>query len=756
MICRQKLFMLISLAILSIPAFSQEASDPGFLTIDRIFNSREFQKQTPPEIQWINGGDSYIVNEPSANNPSREDLVKYETVLQNRSIYVSAEQLIPANGYAPLEIESFTFSPDETKVLVFTNSSRVWRSNSKGDYWIYDLNTKKLKKIGAKFPSSSLMFAKFSNDNRYVAYVYGFNIYLEDFASGAIRQLTSDGTATIINGTFDWVYEEEFGCRDGFRWNRTGDYIAFWHLDASTTGTYYMLNTTDSIYSRPIPIQYPKVGQPPSAARLGVIRLSDGKITWIAVPGGETANYLPRMQWISDNQLLIQQINRRQDTLKFFTYDVSRNNIKNIYQETNPTWVDISVSDITSDAWEMEDLPMADKDQYVLKLAEIGEWRHLYKISLLNGKSTDLTPGKYDVARFYTATDKFAYFNASPKNSTQRYLYRVSLTGKGDTMRVTPHDMNGMNTYNVSPDSRCAVHTFSSSVTPPIVSLISLANHKILKTWVDNAILKKHLASLKPTSTSFFTVTTVDGVTMDGKMIRPLNFSPDKKYPVLFYVYGEPWEQAAADEWKSLWHTMLAQQGYIVIAMDNRGTPCLKGNEWRKCIYRKLGIVNARDQAMAAKEIMKWDFVDTSRIAVWGWSGGGSMTLNLMFRYPSVYKTGLAVAALSNQLTYDNVYTERYMGLPLENPEDYRQSSPVTFAGNLKGNLLIVHGTGDDNVHYQNAEMLINELIRQNKQFTMMAYPNRSHNINEGRNTTVHLYTLLTNYLMKNCPPGGR
>jgi dipeptidyl-peptidase-4 len=756
MICRQKLFMLISLAILSIPAFSQEASDPGFLTIDRIFNSREFQKQTPPEIQWINGGDSYIVNEPSANNPSREDLVKYETVSQNRSIYVSAEQLIPANGYAPLEIESFTFSPDETKVLVFTNSSRVWRSNSKGDYWIYDLNTKKLKKIGAKFPSSSLMFAKFSNDNRYVAYVYGFNIYLEDFASGAIRQLTSDGTATIINGTFDWVYEEEFGCRDGFRWNRTGDYIAFWHLDASTTGTYYMLNTTDSIYSRPIPIQYPKVGQPPSAARLGVIRLSDGKITWIAVPGGETANYLPRMQWISDNQLLIQQINRRQDTLKFFTYDVSRNNIKNIYQETNPTWVDISVSDITSDAWEMEDLPMADKDQYVLKLAEIGEWRHLYKISLLNGKSTDLTPGKYDVARFYTATDKFAYFNASPKNSTQRYLYRVSLTGKGDTMRVTPHDMNGMNTYNVSPDSRCAVHTFSSSVTPPIVSLISLANHKILKTWVDNAILKKHLASLKPTSTSFFTVTTVDGVTMDGKMIRPLNFSPDKKYPVLFYVYGEPWEQAAADEWKSLWHTMLAQQGYIVIAMDNRGTPCLKGNEWRKCIYRKLGIVNARDQAMAAKEIMKWDFVDTSRIAVWGWSGGGSMTLNLMFRYPSVYKTGLAVAALSNQLTYDNVYTERYMGLPLENPEDYRQSSPVTFAGNLKGNLLIVHGTGDDNVHYQNAEMLINELIRQNKQFTMMAYPNRSHNINEGRNTTVHLYTLLTNYLMKNCPPGGR
>jgi len=748
--------MLISLAILSIPGFSQLNPDPGLLTIDRIFNSREFQNQYVPEIQWIHGGDSYIVNEPSTKNPSWEDLVKYETSSLSRSVYVPAEMLIPEGSNTPLSIESFTFSPDESKLLVFTNSSRVWRSNSKGDYWIYDLETKKLKKIGAKFPSSSLMFAKFSNDNRYVAYVYGFNIYTEDFKNGTVRQLTSDGTATLINGTFDWVYEEEFGCRDGFRWNSTGDCIAFWHQDASATGTYYMLNTTDSIYSRPIPLQYPKVGQPPSVTRAGVIHLSDGKITWIPVPGDGTANYLPRMQWINDNQLIVQQVNRKQDTLKLYVYDVSQDRIKKIYEEHNASWVDVTVSDITQDAWEMEDLPVADNGQSVLRMAEIGDWRHLYKINLASGKATDLTPGNYDVARFYTANEKYVYFNASPKNSTQRYLYRVSLTGKGDTMRITPGEMSGMNTYEVSPNSRYAVHTFSNSVTPPVVSLIGLPDHKIIKTFADNALLKKRLALLKHTSTSFFTVTTEDGVTMDGKMIKPLDFSPDKKYPVLFYVYGEPWEQAAPDEWSSLWHTMLAQKGYIVIAMDNRGAPCLKGNEWRKSIYRKFGLVNARDQALAAKEVLKWNFVDTSRIAVWGWSGGGSMTLNLMFRYPSIYKTGIAVAAVSNQLTYDNVYTERYMGLPQENPEDYRQSSPITFAGNLRGNLLIVHGTGDDNVHYQNAEMLINELIRKNKQFTMMAYPNRSHGISEGRNTTVHLYTLMTNYLMKNCPPGGR
>jgi dipeptidyl-peptidase-4 len=756
MISKSGFMLLLCLAFSVLAGFSQQTADPRLLTIDRIFNSQEFGKQYAPEIQWIHGGDSYIVNEPSVVNIGWSDLVKYETASRKRSIYVAAEQLIPEGDNSPLDMESFTFSPDESKVLVFTNSSRVWRSNSKGDYWIYDLATKRLKKIGARFPSSSLMFAKFSNDNRFVAFVQGFNIYVEDFQTGETRQLTSDGTATMINGTFDWVYEEEFGCRDGFRWSITADYIAFWHMDASTTGIYYMLNTTDSVYSRPIPIQYPKVGQPPSATRVGVIHVSDGKILWIPVPGGETENYLPRMQWINDRQLLIQQVNRKQDTLKFFVYDVSQGTIRKIYEEENAAWVDITVSDISSDAWEMEDLPVADKGQAVLRMAEIGDWRHLYKINLSTGKATDLTPGKYDVARYYTTSEKYAYFNASPRNSTQRYLYRVSLSGKGDTMRLTPREMSGMNTYDISPDSRFAVHTWSDSETPLVVNLVSLPDHKIINKLVDNAALKNSLAALKPVYTSFFTVTTVDGISMDGKMIRPPDFSPDKKYPVLFYVYGEPWEQVATDKMSSLWHTLLAQQGYVVIAIDNRGTPCLKGNEWRKSIYKKLGIVNARDQAMAAREVMKWSFVDTSRIAVWGWSGGGSMTLNLMFRFPSIYKTGLSVAAVSNQLTYDNIYTERYMGLPAENPEEYRESSPITYAKNLKGNLLIVHGTGDDNVHYQNMELLINELVRQNKQFTMMAYPNRSHGIYEGRNTTVHLYTLLTNYLVKNCPPGGR
>jgi dipeptidyl-peptidase-4 len=758
MVFPQKFVLLISLTVLTATGNSQKKADPGLLTVDRIFNSHEFQNQYTPEIQWIHGGDSYIVNEPSVKDPSWDDLVKYETLTGVRTVYVPAEMLIPEGSDAPLAIESFTFSPDESKLLVFTNSSRVWRSNSKGDYWIYDLSARKLKKLGANFPSSSLMFAKFSNDNRFIAYVHGFNIYVEDFENGTVKQLTSDGAGTLINGTFDWVYEEEFGCRDGFRWNSTGNYIAFWHQDAFTTGTYYMLNTTDSIYSHPVPLQYPKAGQPPSATRVGIIRLSDGTVTWIPVPGNDVQHYLPRMQWITDNLLLIQQLNRRQDTLKFFTWDVQRQQLRSIWEEHDAAWIDISYSDVTADAWEMDDLAVINHGSDVLRLSEKDGWRHLYRINVLTGAGIDLTPGKYDVARSYTASEKYAWFNASPKNSLQRYLYRVSLNGKGDTSRITPSEFRGVNEYNMAPNSRYAIHTWSDATTPPVVSLISIPANKVIKTFANNVALKVKLKTLKTVSDSFFRVTTQEGVTLDGRIMKPGNFDPARKYPVLFYVYGEPWEQVAIDSWNKqwLWHRMLAQQGYIVIALDNRGSPCLKGSEWRKAIYRKLGKVNAGDQAMAAKEIMKWDFVDTSRIAVWGWSGGGSMTLNLMFRYPDIYKTGIAVAAVSNQLTYDNIYTERYMGLPQENPEDYRQSSPVTFARNLKGNLLIVHGTGDDNVHYQNTELLINELIRQNKQFSMMAYPNRSHGISEGRNTTVHLYTMMTNYLMKNCPAGGR
>jgi dipeptidyl-peptidase-4 len=282
---------------------------------------------------------------------------------------------------------------------------------------------------------------------------------------------------------------------------------------------------------------------------------------------------------------------------------------------------------------------------------------------------------------------------------------------------------------------------------------ISLPDHKTIRTVVDNQSYARKLAQLDLPEVKFRKISTEEGIEIDARMIYPPGFDHNLKYPVLFNVYGEPALTVANDTQVFLWDLMMAQLGYVVIAMDNRGTPCLKGSKWRKSIYRQVGRINTRDQGLAAKEILKLDYLDDERTAVWGWSGGGTMTLNLMFHFPEVYKTGVAGASVSNQLVYDNIYQERYMGLPQENMEDYEAGSPITHAKNLQGKLLIIHGTADDNVHYQSAEMLINELIRQNKQFDMMAYPNRSHGMSEGENTYRHLFSLITAYILEHTPP---
>ncbi len=729
---------------------AQEKSS-SLLTLDRIYASGEFRMDYLQPLQWIESGNAYVRVERDENG--KQELVRYETASSKRNIIIKNEWLIPNGPEKAIYVESFTYSPDESKLLLFTNSSRVWRANTKGDYWIYDFKNKSLKQIGTSFPASTLMFAKFSNDQNKVAYVQDFNVYVEDLKSGNITALTRDGGNGLINGTFDWVYEEEFGVRDGFRWSPDGTNIALWQLDASNTGTFYMINNTDSVYSQPIPIQYPKVGQTPSACKVGISNLADNQIRWIPLEGEANQNYIPAMQWINKDELLVQQLNRHQNKLIVWLYSLSSKSLKKVYTEEEKTWVDLQYPDASSNSWGKNDLQLVDNQTCFLRLSENDGWRHIYKVNIKTGEKTLLTPGDYDVASMLVTTTKEVYFHASPENSTQRFLYRVDLKGSGKLKRVTPSEANGMNIYNVAPNGRYAIYSHQAALEATQVKVVSLPKHQTLNTLVDNQSFTEKITGISIPEVEFFSVTTEDGIEIDGRMIKPINFDPEKKYPVLFHVYGEPWGQVATDSWIGLWNIYLAQQGYIVIDMDNRGTPCLKGSDWRKSVYRKVGVINTHDQAMAAKEVLKeMKFIDPERTAVWGWSGGGSMTLNLMFQHPDIYKTGMAVAAVSNQLIYDNIYQERYMGLPQENMEDFVQGSPITHAKNLEGNLLVVHGTGDDNVHYQSMEMLVNELILHNKQFQMMAYPNRSHSIYEGRNTTRHLYTLLTNYLMQHVP----
>jgi dipeptidyl-peptidase 4 len=728
------------------------AQDSTQLTIDRIF-SGEFSTGYFGPSKWLEGGTYYTTLERSKSVDGR-DIVKYNSKTGDRTILVSAEKLIPENAEKPLSIADYSWSNDLKKLLIFTNTSRVWRTNTKGDYWVFDLKSNELMQLGKDLTSSSLMFTKFSNDDKQVAFVSEYNLYVQDLKSEKVRQLTKDGNGDIINGTFDWAYEEEFSCKDGFRWNADGKYLAYWQVDASDIKDFFMINNTDEVYSKLVPIQYPKVGEKPSAVKVGVVNVTTGKTIWFDIPSDPLQDYLPRMQWVNADQVLVQQLNRKQNTRKLWLCSASSGKIENIHIETEETWIDITQADPTVN-WEMTDFSLLENGKAFVWQSEKDNWRHLYKVDIEGKKETLLTKGEYDIARLYQVDEKggFLFVNMSPDNPTQRYLYTVQLDGSGKKKRLTPEDQNGVHNYNISPDGKFAIHNWSNHNTPPSTTLISLPDHKIIRTLVDNKKYIEKFNALNLPRVETFKVTTEDGIEVDGWMMKPSDFDQNKKYPVLFYVYGEPWGQTTTDSWGTLWHRMMSQKGYVVISLDNRGTPALKGKEWRKSIYRKIGVVNSRDQAMAAKVVIGWDFIDADRTAVWGWSGGGSMTLNLLFRYPEIYKTGVSVAPVGNQLLYDNIYQERYMGLPQENREDFVEGSPVTYAKNLEGNLLLIHGTGDDNVHYQNSEVIINELIKQDKQFQMMAYPNRSHGIYEGQNTTRHLYKLISGYIFRNTPP---
>ena len=664
---------------------------------------------------------------------------------------LSKKQLTPTGQAAPLGVRRVALSDDGRLILLNTNTKKVWRYDTRGDYWVYDTSSKQLTQLGKGRPESSLMFAKFSPDGRKVAYVSGHNLFVENLADHAITQLTTDGTDKLINGTFDWVYEEELDCRDGFRWSPDGQRLAYWQLDATKTRNYLMLNTTDALYPFTVPVEYPVVGEDPGRCRVGVVAVSGGATKWMDVPGDAVQHYIPRMEWAGPNELIIQQLNRRQNESKLMLCTAATGAVKPVFSETDKAWIDAKAEPI---GWNW-----LDGGKSFVWASEKDGWRHLYQIDR-NGKEKLLTPGDYDVISLERIDEKGGqlYVMASPTNATQTYLYRVPLKG-GKATRLTPANQAGWHSYDISPNGKVALHTFSSSRTVPVEDVVSLPAHQPLSGGQAQTP-PPGLASMKLPKTEFFQVKTTDGVTLDGWMVKPTNFDPARKYPVVFYVYGEPASQTVVDRigtgLNRLYQGSMADDGYIYVSLDNRGAPAPRGREFRKAIYHNIGALNIRDQAMGAKEVLKNTWADTSRVAVWGWSGGGSSTLSLLFQYPQIYKTGISIAAVDNQLNYDNIYQERYMGLLPEDKHFFVDNSPLAHAKNLRGNLLLIHGTGDDNVHYNNAEQMINELVKNGKTFQLMAYPNRTHGISEGPGTSRHLAATFTKFLKENCPPGGR
>lgn len=721
----------------------------GLLSLERLHATRDFATQGFGPARWLADG-GYTTLEPSKAAGAGLDVVRYDPESGERSVLVSADTLTAADGKGPLRIEDYHWSPDGRRLLVFTNGRRVWRQNTRGDYWVLDLASGRLRQLGSGFEPSTLMFAKFSPDGSRVAYVQAHDLWVEFLEEEREPlRLTSDGSETTINGTFDWVYEEELSCRDGFRWSPDGERIAYWQLDAEGVGVFQMIDNLAGLYSRVIPVQYPKVGTTNSACRVGFVSAEGGETTWVRLEGDPRQHYIARMEWAaSSSEVVLQRLNRRQNELEVMLADADSGAARTILVERDEAWVDV-----------VDDLLWIEDGAAFTWVSERDGWRHVYRVSRDGEDVRCLSPGEYDVVDVLEISERAGWIllSASPEDPTRRALHRVPLAG-GPPERLTPAELPGTHTYQLAPDLAHAIHTASSFETPPVIDLVRLPDHESLRVLEDNDEVAARCAALERTPVEFFRVDVGEGVLLDGWCMKPPGFEPARSYPVLFHVYGEPWGQTVLDRWGGgnyLWHLMLTQLGYVVMSVDNRGTPAPRGRAWRKCIYGQIGVLASSDQAAAVRALRdRWSWIDPERVAIWGWSGGGSMTLNAMFRYPELYAAGLSVAPVPNQRYYDTIYQERYMGLPAENAAGYEAGSPVTFAERLEGDLLLVHGTADDNVHYQGTEELIDRLIAAGKQFTMMAYPGRSHSIHEGAGTRRHLFELLTGFLRRQVPPG--
>ncbi|HVM43109.1 MAG TPA: DPP IV N-terminal domain-containing protein, partial [Gemmatimonadales bacterium] len=546
--------MHLVLAVLLAAAQQLPAQVPDTVraTVHRLFGTRDFAPQRFGPARWIEGGAAYTTVEPAAEGEGHGmDIVRYETATGARSVLVTAKQMTPAGDTAALAFDDYSWSADRGRLLLFTNTRRVWRQNTRGDYWVLDRRGGSLTKLGGDGPASTMMYAKFSPAGELVAYVRQGDLYVQRLADGAITRLTTGASATLVNGMTDWVYEEEFDLRDAFRWSPDGTRIAYWQFDMTGVGDFLLINDTDSLYPFTLPVQYPIVGTPNSAVRVGVVSAMGGNTTWIQVPGDARNNYVPWMAWAGPGQLLIQHMNRRQNVDDVLLADAATGAVRTVLSERDSAWVDLQT-----------DVRWLEGGRRFLWSSERDGWRHVYSIARDGGDVRLVTPGAFDVEHVegVDSAGGLLYYVASPANATERFLYRSRLDGRGEAVRVTPAGATGTHGYDVSPDGRWALHSASGADTPPTLDLVRLPAHEVVRTLVQNAQLREAAAPFLSRPTEFFSLAIEPGVTVDAYMIRPRDFDSTKTYPVLVYVYGEPAGQTVRDAWggaAGLWYHAL-------------------------------------------------------------------------------------------------------------------------------------------------------------------------------------------------------
>ena len=719
---------LLLLVFVMVGMLGATAQDIKKITVEDIWQDYTFSANSVPGFNFQNDGKHYTLQE-------EKTIKQYDLTTGAMTKILFDAAMIPTNEKFDGTFDSYAFSNDEKQLLIKTGTESIYRRSTRADFFIYNNKSKSFELLD---PEGKQRYATFSPDGTKVAYVRRNNLYFKDLQSGKITMITKDGAFNkIINGSTDWVYEEEFSFARAFEWSADSKKLAFIRFDETEVKEFIMTMHLDQPYPEYVKFKYPKVGEKNSIVSTHIYHLDTEKTVLVNI-GKETDQYVPRIKWTQNpNMLCVFRMNRHQNHLELLLADAATGKITVLLDEKNKYYIDIT-----------DDLTFLKDCKHFVWTSEQNGYNHVYLYDM-NGKMVrQLTKGDYDVTTFYGVDEnrKMVYYQAAEESPLDREVYTMGLNGK---KKQKLSIAKGTNRAQFSSTFDYYVNTHSSSNSPNTYTVYKRSG-KAVRVIEDNVKLVAKQKEYGAQPVASFSFKTGEGVSLNGSVIKPANFSQKKKYPVLMYVYGGPGSQTAANSFGGSnywWFQMLAQKGYIVVSVDNRGTGG-RGEEFKKSTYLELGKYETIDQIATAKYLAGLPYVDGSRIGIFGWSYGGYMSTLCILKGSDVFKTAIAVAPVTNWKWYDTIYTERYMRTEEENPNGYQNNSPVYFAKELKGNYLLIHGNGDDNVHFQNTAEMANALINANKQFDTYFYPNRNHSI-YGGNTRLHLYNKMTNFLLE-------
>ncbi|MFM9944862.1 MAG: S9 family peptidase [Bacteroidia bacterium] len=725
----KKYSLLTLISFISLTSFSQKS-----ITLEDIWKNGTFASKGVSGFVPLKDGKTYC--RKISNKTGGQYVIKYSYETGNAvDTLIHNGRIAKANGITGFQFDGFQFNSTETQAILTNETEQIYRHSSASQTFILDLATATLTKVADK----KIMYPAFDPAGKYVAYVFENNLFVKDLKKNKIKTVTKDGKRnSIINGAVDWVYEEEFSMSRGYEWNDDGSAIAYYKFD-ETNVTEFGMNMYEGLYPTNYTFKYPKAGEANSIVDVFIYSVKGGKSKKMEA-GSENDQYLPRIKWTKNNTILsIQRLNRLQNKWEILLADAKTGKTKVAFEETDKYYIDIT-----------DDLTYLPGGELVLMTSERDGYRHIYLHKTDGPEIMQTTKGPWDVADIlgYNEKTKQVYYSSFETSPLEKHIYKIDLDGK-NKMDLTAQA--GMHSASFSADFSYYLHSMSTINSPAVTSIYNSTGTN-LRVLEDNNALRIKMQDYKISMAEFGQLPIENNINLNYWMIKPKDFDPAKKYPLLMFVYGGPGSQQVLNSWGGgnyWWHQMLAnEKGYIVVCVDNRGTGA-RGAEFKKMTYKQLGKYESDDQIAAAMYFGSQSYIDATRIGIWGWSYGGFMSSTCITKGADVFKAAIAVAPVTNWRFYDNIYTERYMQLPKDNADGYDSNSPINMVEKLKGKYLLVHGTGDDNVHFQNSAEMVEKMVEQNKPFQSAYYPNKSHGISGG-NTRLHLFTLMTNFLLEN------